>query len=181
MQNQVLPTDTVYQSNLENFSSVSQITENSLIPMQDSNSANDEIKKAAMSAVKNFILGYVNKNYTFITSEKNSEKIEFDTTTGQNYIYAEYDEDMSVYISSSNHSRNICRIYNGSNSDVTITISFIADSVSQETASAGWVGVNEIIVGGGQYVEVECVINIPERGMEDMTTIRISDSLNVVR
>lgn len=181
MQNQVLPTDTVYQSNLENFSSVSQITENSLIPMQDSNSANEEIKKATMSAVKNFILGYVNKDYTFITSEKNSAKIEFDTTNGQNYVYAEYDEDMSVDISSSNHSRNICRIYNSSNSNVTITISSITDLDSQETASVGWVGVDKIIVGSGQYVEVECVINIPERGNEYMTTIINSKSLEVVR
>ena len=123
----------------------------------------------------------MNKDYTFITSEKNSAKIEFDTTNGQNYVYAEYDKDMSVDILSSNHSRNICRIYNSSNSDVAIAISSITDLDSQETASAGWIGVNKIIVGGGQYVEVECVINIPERGMEDMTTIKSSDAFEVVR
>ena len=133
-----------------------------------------------MEAVKNFILGYVNKDYTFITLEKNSEKIDFDTTNGQNYVYAEYDEDMPVDILSSNHSRNIFRIYNSSISDITITISSITDSISHQTASAGWVGVNEIIVGSGQYVEVECVIKIPERGLEDMTTVRMSDSLHVV-
>lgn len=181
MQNQVLPTDTVYQSNLENFSSVSSITENSLIPMQDSNASNAEIKKAAMLAVKNFILGYVKQNYTFKTNEKNSDKIEFQTSNGKDYVYAEYDEDVSVAILSSNRSNNVARLYNSSNASLTITISSVTDVSTEETVSSGWVGVNQIVVEAGKFVEVECLVNIPEIGDEYMTTIKNSKSLDIVR